>query len=172
MKSITLIGMPGSGKSTIGRLLARRLKVRFIDLDELIHEKEKKSHSQILKENGEKELLKLEEIYTLGLDFSSLVFSPGGSIVYSPKAMEKIKKESKIIYLELPFSEIKNRLGRHAATRGIVRLTEKGLKGLFEERTPLYQSFAYHIINCNGLLDIEIVSKIVNLASLDYRNLS
>lgn len=160
MKGITLIGMPGSGKSTIGRLLAQQLMARFIDLDALICEKEKKSHSQIMKENGEKELLKLEEIYTLGLDFASLVFSPGGSIIYSPKAMEKIKKESKVVYLEVPLKEIKKRLGREAKNRGIVGLAEKGIDGLFLERTPLYRNCADTIINCSGLSVKEIIGKI------------
>ncbi len=160
MKSITLIGMPGSGKSTIGRLLAQRLKTRFLDLDETIRDKEKKTHSQIMKESGEKELLKLEEFYTLGLDFSSLVFSPGGSIVYSPKAMEKIKKESRVVYLELPLEEIKKRLGNEAENRGIVGLAEKGVGKLFGERTPLYKKFADFTLNCSGLGVEEIIGKI------------
>lgn len=152
--------MPGSGKSTIGRLLAQQLPARFIDLDELIREKEKKSHSQIMKESGEKKLLKLEEIYTLGLDFLSLVFSPGGSIIYSPKAMEKIKKESKVVYLELPLKEIKKRLGKEAENRGIVGFVEKGIDGLFLERTPLYQNCADITINCSGLSVDKIIRKI------------
>jgi shikimate kinase len=82
-KGITLIGMPGSGKSTIGKLLAKKSDRKFIDLDILIKVKSGKSHTDILAEQGDSALLKLEEFYTLGLDFTDTVFSPGGSIVYS-----------------------------------------------------------------------------------------
>jgi len=160
MKALTLIGMPGSGKSTVGKAFAKKNGFRFVDLDALILKKEGKSHVAIMKEKGEKELLKLEEIYTLGLDFSSLVFSPGGSIVYSPKAMKKIKEESKIIYLELPLEEIKKRLGNEAENRGIVGFVEKGIDGIFRERAPLYKDCADVTLNCFGLSIKGIIKKI------------
>lgn len=187
MKGITLIGMPGAGKSTIGKTLADRLGFQFVDLDVLICEKEGRSHDQISREKGDAELMRLEEKYTLELDFSCFlhsrgrfriaevpakrgvearcsctVFSPGGSIVYSPRAMEKLRAETTVVYLELPLLEIENRLGNGAATRGIVGLSEKGLGGLFEERASLYQSFAHQTINCFGLNDKTIVEKIAN----------
>ena len=159
MRGVTLIGMPGAGKSTIGKILAVRLEFKFVDLDVLIREKEGRSHDQISRENGDAELLRLEEQYALGLDLARTVFAPGGSIIYSPRAMEKLRDETAIVYLELPFSEIKNRLGDNAAARGIVGLKEKGLDGLFTEREPLYLSYAHHIIHCQDLSDAEIVDK-------------
>ena len=65
MRGITLIGMPSSGKSTIGKLLAERLKWSFIDLDNLIEKEERTSVNEILEQKGEKELLRLENGYTL-----------------------------------------------------------------------------------------------------------
>src|SRR3989344_8595530 len=111
MNGITLIGMPGSGKSTVGKILAEKLSYQFIDLDKLILEKEGKSHDRILAEKGEQALKKTEERLTLELNIAKTIFAPGGSIVYSYPAMEKLAKESQIFYLYLPLEEIKKRLG-------------------------------------------------------------
>ncbi len=155
--------MPGAGKSTIGKMLAKQLGFKFVDLDLLIKEKERRSHADILEKDGIDALLSVEEKYTLDLDLAKTVFSPGGSIIYSSEAMKKISEESTIFYLELPLKEIKRRLGKGIETRGIVGLREKGLEILFAERTPLYKSSAQHTISCSFLNDQAIVSKIVNL---------
>lgn len=160
-KGITLIGMPGSGKSTVGKLLAKEISYNFIDLDEFIKEKSGKSHQEIIRIEGEKELLWLEELYTLGLDFTKTVFSPGGSIVYSSPAMEKLKKETTVFYLDLPLKVIKDRLGDAIESRGIVGLKEKGLKELFEERNRIYKLFAHHTFDCVGCGEKEIVKGIL-----------
>ena len=160
MRGITLIGMPGAGKSTIGKQLAKQIGYYFLDLDILIKEKECRTHAAIAKSRGDAELMRLEELHTLGLDLDKTVFSPVGSIVYSAAAMEKLGAETKIIYLELPFSEIQRRLGRGAKDRGIIGLAEKGLGGLYNERAPLYAKFAHHIINCHRLADDEVVKQI------------
>jgi len=159
-KGITLIGMPGAGKSTIGKILAERLGFKFIDLDVFIKEKEGKSHAEIAKKRGDDALVKIEETYTLGLDFDKVVFSPGGSIVYSPLAMEKVASQTTIFYLALPLETIRKRLGNGVETRGVVGFERLGLKGVFDEREPLYLSYANNVIQCRGLSDAEIVQKI------------
>jgi shikimate kinase len=147
MKGVTLIGMPGSGKSTVGKNLAELLQWKFVDLDKLILEKEGVSHDKILNIKGREELLRLENNYTLGLNLQEVVFSPGGSIVYSPEAMEKLKSETFIIYLDVPLEEIKRRIGDNAGNgRGVVDFKEKGIEGLFAERVPLYQTCAHYTI--------------------------
>ena len=124
MKGITLIGMPGSGKSTIGKKLAERLKFRFVDLDELIKEKIGRSHAEILEKDGRDALINLENQLTLELNFENTIFSPGGSIIYSLVAMEKLRAETTVIYLELQLQEIQKRLGKNPNSRGIVGLQE------------------------------------------------
>lgn len=163
MKGITLIGMPGAGKSTIGKMLAKQIGFKFVDLDILIKEKEGRSHADILEKDGAEALLKAEEKYTLELDFAKTIFSPGGSITYSPRAMEKLKNDTTIFYLKLPLIEIEKRLGKNIFSRGIVGLKEKGIDDLFAERIPLYESFAHYTISCFALTDKSIVSKIINL---------
>lgn len=160
-KGITLIGMPGSGKSTIGKLLSERLNWYFIDLDILIKQKEGKGHDQLINSLGEKEFLRIEERHALALNLAKTVFSPGGSIVYSLPAMEKLQKETDIIYLELPLLEIENRLGGKIDSRGIVGLKEKGLEKLFRERELLYKKFPHFVINCSGLGKEQIINEIL-----------
>ena len=186
--AITLIGMPASGKSTVGKILAEKLGWNFIDLDDLIKEKTGKSYDEILEQDGEQALLNLEEKYTLELDFSCavhscgririaegcspearcscVVFSPGGSIIYSPEALEKIKDETRIIYIDLPLSEIEKRLKERPIKDGIVSLKEKGLKKLFEERDLVYRKFADNIIRADNLSDIGLANKILELTKL------
>ena len=174
---VTLIGMPSVGKSTVGRLLADRLGFGFIDLDILIRQQEGKRHSEIIKEKGEEALLKIEEDYALKLDFLAvvnksavrgLVFAPGGSIIYSEKAMEKLQNETTILFLDLPFLEIKKRLGNHADNRGIVGLSKKSLEDIFKERLPMYRLAADHTINCVGLADEEMVEKIRTVLNQEW----
>lgn len=161
MKGITLIGMPGSGKSTVGKLLANRLNLNFVDLDLLIKEKTGKTHQEILKEKGEQDFIRLEEALTLPLNLDKTVFSPGGSIIYSPAAMAKLMRETNIFYLNLPLEEIKKRLGENIDYRGIVGLKEKGIEGLFEERVPVYQSCAHHTLDCYGFDEKRIADGIL-----------
>ena len=162
--AITLIGMPASGKSTIGKILAKKLGWDFVDLDDLIKEKTGKSYDEILEQDGEQKLLDLEDQLTLDLDLGKgLVFSPGGSIIYSSEAMEKIKNETRVIYIDLSLAEIEKRLKERPIKGGIVGLKEKGLKKLFEERDLAYKKFTDDIIKADNLSEIDLSQKIFEL---------
>ncbi len=165
-KGITLIGMSGVGKSTIGTMVAERLDFAFIDLDAVIKEKEKESHVSILNRVGDRKFLEMEERHALNVPLANAVFSPGGSIVYSARAVEKISDESIVFYLKLPLSQLISRVGHNVGAwdrRGIVGLKEKGLEKLFHEREPLYEEVAHHVIACDNLSDEEVVSRIMSL---------
>jgi len=142
MKGVTLIGMAGVGKSSVGKTVAEILGWQFWDLDKVILERQGISHHEYMKRNGEQSLSLLEEQYTLSLDLQNSVFAPPGSIVYSPKAMEKIKTESIVVYLEATPETIEKRLGENLYRNGIIGLEEKGLSGLMAERIPLYKKYA------------------------------
>ncbi len=144
MKGITMIGMAGSGKSTVGRIIAEKLGWRFVDLDLLIREKEGAHHDHVMHLLGEEEFKRREEKYALELDLSDTVFAPPGSLVYSPRAMEKANAETVVVYLRTEPETIEARLGERLYKNGIVGLKEKGLKALMEERAPLYQRYANH----------------------------
>ena len=163
MKGITLIGMSGAGKSTIGRLLARHLDFYFLDLDEYIKEKEGVSHLGIMEKKGEKELLQLENKYALALAYDKTVFSPSGSIIYSPRAMEKLKNLTTIFYLNVSYEDLAERLKNNIYERGIIGLKDRGLKSVFLEREPLYIQAAHHNVFCENKKPENIASEILEI---------
>jgi shikimate kinase len=146
MRGITLIGMPGSGKSTIGKLLAEELSLIFLDLDTYIMEAEKKSLDCIVREQGDAALSKLEEKYALEVSLENTLLSPGGSIVYSEKAMQRAGIETDVIFLDVTLEEITRRL-TNLHERGIVGLRDKSLEELYNERKILYQKYAQYTVD-------------------------
>jgi shikimate kinase len=162
--NITLIGMAGAGKSTIGRVLAKSLGYTFIEVDHLIKESTGMPLQTLIDKQGDSALIRFEEEAILRLgQVDRCVISPGGSVVYSEKSMEHLKKISKIIFLDTTFRSIARRLP-NARKRGIVGLRDRSLKELFEERMILYQRYADFSIKLKGKENIpEIAEKIVEL---------
>ena len=133
MKSnITLIGMPASGKSTIGVLLAKRLGYSFVDVDIVIQEETGKLLKEIIEEQGTEGFLKVEEEINSQLDVARSVIAPGGSVIYGPAAM---------VYLKLDYSELEQRLG-DLKDRGVALKNGMTLMDLYQERVPLYEKYA------------------------------
>jgi shikimate kinase len=156
--NITLIGMPGAGKSSIGREVAPRLDFRFIDTDDLIREQTGLTIAENLARLGDAGFTQLEEETVLSLgDFDRCVVSPGGSVIYSRKAMEFLRQRSVVIFLKVPMEVIQARVGPQ---RGVVRLRGRTLPELFGERLPLYEKYAHRAIEADrevGLVAGEIV---------------
>ena len=138
--NITLIGMPASGKSSVGVVLAKRLGKRFVDTDIVIQEKYGKLLKELIEEHGDDGFREIEDEVNASLDVTDSIISPGGSVVYGEKAMEHLKEISVVIYLELSYTAIKSRLG-DLRERGIT------LKDLYLERTPLYAKYADITVN-------------------------
>ena len=110
MKSnITLVGMPASGKSTIGVLLAKRLGYSFVDVDIVIQEKTGQLLKEIIAERGTEGFLKVEETVNAELETERSVIAPGGSVIYGPKAMEHLHEISTVVYLKLSYEDVKQR---------------------------------------------------------------
>jgi len=164
-ENITLIGMPGSGKSTIGKLLAKRFDFEFIDGDEYIEKQEKMSLRQIIDTKGDEGFCKIEEKRILELlPLNDCILAPGGSIVYEKKLMNTLKNSSILIFLDLPCQVIEKRVGlkmkRHEQGE-IVGLKSKSIKELYEERLPLYKKYQNITINCFRKSDGEIIDEII-----------
>ncbi len=166
MKGITLIGMPGSGKSTIGKALARTLRKEFIDLDLLIKKTAGKSHKSVLLENGDEAFLLIEEKIVMGLSLQNKVFAPSGSIIYCDKAMIKIKNETFVIYLKVEKETLKKRLGKLSHGRGIVGLEKHGFDKLFEIRADLYEKYADTKIDIKNQSREDVSQQILQLLSM------
>ena len=149
MDNIILIGMPGAGKSTLGVLLAKAMGKFFIDTDIIIQQKTKRLLQDIIDNDGTEAFLKLEEDILMSVDEKNTVIATGGSAVYSEKAMEHFRKNGKIVYLHVDFSEIEKRV-TNITTRGIVLKNGRSLSDAFDERKPLYDRYADITIDCTG----------------------
>jgi len=151
MKSnITLIGMPGAGKSTIGVILAKNLGLGFIDTDVLIQINQQRTLQQILEESDHLHLRAIEEAEILKINIENHVIATGGSAVYSEKAMSHLLGLSTVIFLEVKFEEIKKRI-HDFETRGIAKAKNQSFRELFAERQLLYRKYAEITIDGNKL---------------------
>lgn len=140
-RNITLIGMPGAGKSTVGVVLAKKLSLAFVDTDILIQARQGRSLQQIVDADGYKVLRHLEEQEILHLQAENSVIATGGSAVYSARAMEYLRRISTIVFLDLPYEDICRRI-HDFETRGIACAPEQSFAELYAERVRLYRIYA------------------------------
>ncbi len=157
--NLTLIGMPGAGKSTIGVILAKNLGLGFIDTDVLIQSNRRKTLQQILDHSGHLALRAIEEEEICALDVSAHVIATGGSAVYSERAMAHLGAMSIIVFLEVSLAEIERRI-RNFATRGIAKAREQTFAQLFDERQILYRRYAELTVTCDGRDQEELAAAI------------
>lgn len=160
MSNIVLIGMPGAGKSTVGVVLAKRLGYRFVDSDLLIQEKYGRLLHELIEENGIEGFWRIENDVNAAINLEKSVIATGGSAVYGEEAMEHLRRIGTVIYLQLPYEEIANRLGDLNA-RGVTLREGQSLKDLYEERVPLYEKYAHRVIPCEGKMLRQVVAAIV-----------
>lgn len=140
--NVTLIGMPGSGKSTVGRLLAQRLGYSFLDVDPLIVQAHKaRTLQQVLDRLGSDAFLDAEAEVIAGLACRDTVLAPGGSAVLREKGALHLKALGPVVYLKLPCGILKRRLG-NLATRGVTLAPGQTLEDLLAYRTPFYEKYA------------------------------
>lgn len=141
MSNIVLIGMPGCGKSTVGVILAKTLGIGFVDTDLIIQQRENRLLQDIIDNDGLEKFLDCECDAVKSLDCNNCVVATGGSVVFREKAMEHLKKNGKVFYLNVPIDEVKNRIN-NISTRGIAAEKGKTIDDIFEERAPLYEKYA------------------------------
>lgn len=159
MSNIILIGMPGCGKSTIGVILAKTIGVGFIDTDLIIQQRENRLLQDIIDSDGIEFFLDCEEKAVKTVDCNNTVIATGGSVVYREEAINHLKKNGKIFYLDVPLSEIKKRLN-NISTRGIAADKNDTIENIFAEREFLYKKYADEIIDLTDCNVEEAVSKI------------
>lgn len=162
MKNVILIGMPGSGKSTIGVVLAKVLGYEFIDTDILIQKLEGKKLSKIIEEKGIEGFVSLENRVISEIKAKRHVIATGGSAVYGKEAMEHLKSIGKIVYLKIGYKELCKRLGDLKA-RGVVLKEGQSFFELYKERIPLYEMYADFTIDEKNKYIREIVDEIEKL---------
>ena len=167
--SITLIGMAGVGKTVAGKRLAKRLDYSFVDMDEVIEKKTGSTLQRLLDDLGDERFMAIEEQAVLELGSpEKCVISTGGSVVYSASAMEFLKKNSTVVFLDAPFESIEKRI-TNRETRGIVGFERKSLRGLYDERQILYRRYADIEVELPEESDInDTVRQIITLTRLSH----
>lgn len=160
MNNVIFIGMPASGKSTIGVVAAKRLGYGFIDPDILIQEQEKRLLHEIIEQEGLDRFQEIEDEVNAGIEAEHTVISPGGSIVYCQNAMEHFKKIGKIVYLQVSYETIENRIG-DPHKRGVTLRDGQTLWDLYVERKALFEKYADIIISEDGLTLEQTIGKVL-----------
>ena len=160
--NIVLIGMPGAGKSTIGVVLAKVLGYQFIDADLVIQEKEQCRLHEIIAQTGTEGFIEIEDRINSSIFAERAVIATGGSVVYGAEAMRHYKEIGNIVYLQLPYAALEQRLG-DIRGRGVVLRDGQDLRGLYEERVPMYEKYADYIIDENELSVEQTIEKILEL---------
>ena len=163
-KNLTLTGMMGVGKSTIGKILAKKLEYNFIDIDKLIEEKEGSSINLIFKNKGENHFRKIENEMTLTeLRRESSVISLGGGAFLNNVIRKNAKKLSISFWLDVPIEELIKRL-KKSKQRPLLRQqkTSEVVKKIYFERKKIYNTADYRI-KCKSFKSEEIANKILNL---------
>ena len=160
--NLVLIGMPASGKSTVGVILAKVTGKNFIDADIVIQNKTGKKLSEIIEEKGVDGFVETENRINSNIEAENSVIATGGSAVYGLEEMKHFKQIGTVIYLKVNFNSLKVRLG-NIKERGVVVKKGQTLKDIYDERIPLYEKYADITVDESGKNVEDIVSEIVDL---------
>ncbi len=160
-KNLILIGMPGSGKSTLGVLLAKKLGMDFVDTDIAIQNRAGKTLQQILNENDYLFLRQLEEEVLLDIDTSNEIIATGGSAVYSEAGMAHLRTNAIVVYLQARPTTLQQRITDYD-TRGIACKPGQSFDALYQERTPLYERYADICIDCDERDSGQLADELAN----------
>ena len=158
--NIILIGMPGSGKTTIGTELSEKIGYGYIDSDSVIVAREGKRLNEIIEERGREGFLDIEAKINSELCADRCVIATGGSVIYREYAMLKLKELGTLVYLKLPYEIIASRLG-DLKKRGVALKDGFTLLDLYEERAPLYEKYADVIVELSGGSILECVENVM-----------
>ncbi len=157
--NIVLIGMPSCGKSTIGVVLAKVLGYQFVDSDLVIQERTGLLLYEIIDSRGVDGFNRIENEINASLNYHKAVIATGGSVIYGKEAMEHLKSIGTVVYIELPISELRERIGDFAQ-RGVSIRVGQSFGELYEERKPLYETYADIVVHAQHMSIREVVSVI------------
>ncbi len=162
-KNLVLIGMMGSGKSSIGKILSKKLEFEFIDTDSKIEEIEKKTISEIFKKNGEKYFRNIEEVISLkSLNLNNKVIALGGGGYINPTIRKYTLKKCTSVWLDWKNETLINRIKNSKKRPLAMKMNNLELQKLIINRSTMYNLSDYKI-NCDKLNKKQIVEKIINL---------
>ncbi len=152
--------MPGSGKSTVGIILAKMLAKDYVDTDVLIQLSENRTLQEIIDSDGFMELRKIEENILLGVDHQGHVIATGGSAAYYDKAMKHLQTDGVVVFLNADLPCLNNRIENYE-TRGLAKRPEQTFQELFDERFELYTRYADITVDCSKLTQEQVCYEII-----------
>ncbi len=161
--NLIFIGMPSSGKSTLGRLLAKELGRPFLDTDDVIRQLNSCELHEIMDRDGLDGFLQREVEAICTVDVENTVIATGGSAIYSPAGMEHLKNIGTVIYVAISYDTLEQRVG-DPHLRGVVLAPGKTLRDLYAERVPLYEKYAdLTLVQAEGETTRESVLRLLEL---------
>ncbi|MBQ5318154.1 MAG: shikimate kinase [Oscillospiraceae bacterium] len=161
MKSIYLCGFMGCGKSTIGKILARKNGCGFIDMDDYIVEREEMTIPQIFSEKGEQYFRSTETAVIRELSKKNAVIACGGGAMLKKENAEIASENGIVVYIEIPFDVCYNRISGDANRPLVVNNTKEQLEEIYNGRVPVYKSHSTVTVDGVGSAD-EIAERICN----------
>ena len=160
-KKICFIGMSGVGKSSIGKIIAKKNNLPFIDTDSLIEKKINISIKEFLTQHSEEKFLQLEESTIMNMTIKNeLILATGGSVIYSEKSMQFLKKNFTIIYLNDSIENIKKRI-KNFDNRGLITNKETNLTTIYNSRKKLYEKWSDITINYPKYFSYNVILSII-----------
>ena len=159
-ETVSLIGMPGAGKSTIGVLLAKRLGLNFVDTDLLIQVQRGEALQDTVDSLGFEAFCALEESVLLDMTLAKYLVATGGSVVYSEQAMARLADAGPVVYLQVPLPVLSERV-QAQPDRGIAFAPGQALADIYRERKPLYERFANITIACEARSPESIAGEVI-----------
>ncbi len=162
MKNVVLIGMPGTGKSTVGVILAKRLGYGFLDTDILLAQTEHRRLPEIITADGYEAFIAIEGRLGESIDRDGCVIATGGSMVFSEKAMENLCSNGIAIWLDTPVQALEERLATSRISRGVAAPDDMTVADIYKQRSPLYERYADLKVECADGID-NVVSTVFEL---------
>lgn len=162
-RNLTLIGMPASGKSTLGVLAAKALCWDFLDTDVLIQARQGRTLQHIIANDGVAAFRALESRTICGLDVERCVIAPGGSVVFEAASMSHLHQLGLIVWLQVSLPELARRIG-NLSERGVIHHPGQTLADILAEREPLYRRYAQRTVACDGKSHEQLVRELVRCA--------
>ena len=160
-RNLIFVGMPGSGKSTVGVLVAKKLGLGFIDTDLLIQQETGRTLQHIVDQDGYVALRKAEEQVLLRVNVQQHVLSTGGSAVYSDAAMRHLKIGGTVVFLDISMDTVLARIGDYSL-RGISKRPDQSLSELYQERSALYSRYADLTIQGDALNQEQVCDAVID----------
>ncbi len=163
-KSLALIGMMGTGKSTIGREVAKKIKIKFVDLDKIIEKNEGQSIVELFKKKGEKYFRDIEEKTFFSLDSSEqIILATGGGAFLNKKIREDILKSYISVWLNASIETLVERVSYNINKRPLINVDNvtDSIKTLKKLRDPIYKEANFEI-NCDQFVRDVVIKKVIS----------